>query len=401
MSSENENRIGLACAGGGIEGAVYEIGALCALEESIEGLDLNGLHVYVGVSAGAFVTSCLANGISSHQMSRAILSKKTDVHPIKPGTFFTPAYSEYLSKTGKAPGTFAAMLLNYFFHRDGEGMGSSISKMAELLPVGIFDNTPLKKYLETNFNLIGGTDDFKELKTKLRIVATDLDSSKSVVFGGDGWDHIPISLAVQASTALPAVYVPVKIGERYYIDGVAQRTVHASVALQEGAGLVFCINPIVPYEAVVENSNGNDALSEILVDRGLPAVLSQTFRTMIHSRMNIGINRYKQEFPDRDLIIFEPLPTDYRMFFTNIFSFSSRMEICEYAYQSTRKSLRDRLSTIEPILQKNGLRIRHDVLSISNRTLYDLDRDMNGYLAARRLGDTLRNLDTLLDRIGA
>ena len=48
-------RIGLALAGGGPEGAVYEIGALRALEDSLEGLDLTALHVYVGVSAGAFI----------------------------------------------------------------------------------------------------------------------------------------------------------------------------------------------------------------------------------------------------------------------------------------------------------------------------------------------------------
>ncbi|HSL82695.1 MAG TPA: patatin-like phospholipase family protein, partial [Thermoanaerobaculia bacterium] len=47
-------RIGLALAGGGPEGAVYEIGALRALDEALEGLDLNRLDVYVGVSAGSF-----------------------------------------------------------------------------------------------------------------------------------------------------------------------------------------------------------------------------------------------------------------------------------------------------------------------------------------------------------
>jgi NTE family protein len=45
-------RIGLALAGGGPLGAIYEIGALCALDESVPGLDLNALDGYVGVSAG-------------------------------------------------------------------------------------------------------------------------------------------------------------------------------------------------------------------------------------------------------------------------------------------------------------------------------------------------------------
>ena len=49
--------VGLALAGGGPGGAVYEIGALRALEEAIEGFDPNRLDVYVGVSAGSMVTA--------------------------------------------------------------------------------------------------------------------------------------------------------------------------------------------------------------------------------------------------------------------------------------------------------------------------------------------------------
>jgi predicted acylesterase/phospholipase RssA len=48
-------KIALALAGGGPLGAIYEIGALCALDESLIGLDLNQLEHYVGVSAGGFI----------------------------------------------------------------------------------------------------------------------------------------------------------------------------------------------------------------------------------------------------------------------------------------------------------------------------------------------------------
>ncbi|MBV8635070.1 MAG: hypothetical protein JO002_11305, partial [Burkholderiaceae bacterium] len=41
-------RIGLVLAGGGPLGAVYEIGALAAIEEAITGLDWNEADVYVG-----------------------------------------------------------------------------------------------------------------------------------------------------------------------------------------------------------------------------------------------------------------------------------------------------------------------------------------------------------------
>jgi NTE family protein len=136
-----------------------------------------------------------------------------------------------------------------------------------------------------------------------------------------------------------------------------------------------------------------------LMHRGLPAVLSQTFRTMIHSRMNIGINRYKQEYAGKELIVFEPSPTDYRMFFTNIFSFSSRLDVCEYAYQSTRKNLLDRADKIEPILNKSGLKLRKDILRNPKRSLYDADFLPNGYTTSRKLSSALADLDLLLARM--
>ena len=54
-------RIGLAIAGGGPIGAMYELGALRALDEACDGLDLTRLDCYVGVSSGAFFAAGLAN----------------------------------------------------------------------------------------------------------------------------------------------------------------------------------------------------------------------------------------------------------------------------------------------------------------------------------------------------
>ncbi|HEU4989238.1 MAG TPA: patatin-like phospholipase family protein, partial [Gemmatimonadaceae bacterium] len=61
-------KIGLALAGGGTVGAMYELGALRALEEAVDGLDMNDAYAYVGVSAGSFIAACLANGLTTTQM---------------------------------------------------------------------------------------------------------------------------------------------------------------------------------------------------------------------------------------------------------------------------------------------------------------------------------------------
>src|SRR5207249_9360990 len=57
-------RIALALAGGGPLGGIYEVGVLIALAECLEGVDLNKLDVYVGVSSGGLVAAALANGVS-------------------------------------------------------------------------------------------------------------------------------------------------------------------------------------------------------------------------------------------------------------------------------------------------------------------------------------------------
>ena len=78
-------RIGLALAGGGPEGAVYEIGALRALDDALDGVDFNAFPVTVGVSAGAFVGACLANGITTAQLVRSVVhdeASRDDRHSI-------------------------------------------------------------------------------------------------------------------------------------------------------------------------------------------------------------------------------------------------------------------------------------------------------------------------------
>ena len=55
-------KLGLVCAGGGVTGAIYEIGVLAALEDRLEGISLNDFDVFVGVSCGSYISALLANG---------------------------------------------------------------------------------------------------------------------------------------------------------------------------------------------------------------------------------------------------------------------------------------------------------------------------------------------------
>ena len=75
-SSPSKPKIGLALAGGGPLGAMYEIGVLLALDESLDGLDFNEVDIYVGVSAGSFITAGLANGITPSEIYRMFIENE-------------------------------------------------------------------------------------------------------------------------------------------------------------------------------------------------------------------------------------------------------------------------------------------------------------------------------------
>ena len=55
------------------------------------------------------------------------------------------------------------------------------------------------------------------------------------MFGAPGWDDVPISKAVSASTALPMVYRPVEVRGRQLIDGGIRSTTNVDVAVEQGA----------------------------------------------------------------------------------------------------------------------------------------------------------------------
>ena len=80
------------------------------------------------------------------------------------------------------------------------------------------------------------------------LVATDLDTGAAAPFGQPGWDHVPISRAIQASAALPGLFPPVRIDGRHYVDGALKKTLRVGPA-RRGLDLLLCLNLLVPFDA--------------------------------------------------------------------------------------------------------------------------------------------------------
>jgi NTE family protein len=393
-------KIALALAGGGPLGAIYEIGALCALEESLSGLDFNRLDHYVGVSAGGFIAAGLANGITPRELCASFIENDGASDVFDPAWLMVPAYGEFLRRGVMAPGLAASALWRATL--GFKPLTHSLERLGPLLPTGIFSNDEIDRRLARLFTRPGRTNDFRRLATRLTLVATHLDSGEAAPFGRAGWDHVTISKAVQASSALPGLFPPVEIDGQFFVDGALKKTMHASVALDEGVDLLLCLNPLVPFnasEAPAERLMQRGLPPEKrriprIIDGGLPAVLSQTFRSMIHSRMELGMKHYERAYPGTDILLVEPDHRDPELYLANIFSYRQRRQLAEHAYQQTRALLRARRLPLAAKLARHGVALRHEVLDAPQRHLVAPPKPPT------RIGRAVATLQDAMDDLG-
>jgi NTE family protein len=391
--------VGLALAGGGPLGGIYEVGALLALTDSLEGIDLGDLDVYVGVSSGSYVAAALANGISAAQMYRLFIDDGADA-ALTPEVFLRPALSEFGRRARALPRLMGRALLDYMRNPFRRRLMASFATLSHAVPTGMFDNRSVGVFLGQLFAAPGRTNDFRKLRRKLFLVATNLDTGQSVTFGAPGHDHVPISKAIEASSALPGMFPPVQIGGAHYVDGALNKTLHASVALDQGVRLLLCVNPLVPFDASRAAQAGRLTVAK-LNQGGLPIVLSQTFRAIIHSRMKAGMENYGRQYPLADVVLFEPDREDADMFFANIFSYAQRKRICASAYQKTRANLRARADILAPLLARHGIALDRERLADPARVVTDALTDPRPLRAApdADVRRTARDLAHVLDQL--
>ncbi len=397
--SGNVPKTGLAIAGGGPVGAVYELGALRALDESIDGLRLHELDVYVGVSAGAFIAASLANRITTAELCRIFMGEDYAKLRFEPERFLRPAYSEYFRRASKVPAILTNSLIGMLKRPRRSSISQLIGELGKAVPSGIFDNETIHNFLSQSFTATGHGNRFEDLDCELYIVAVDLDTGAAVRFGSESHRDVTIARAVQASAALPGLYPPVEIDGRFFVDGALRRTLHASVALDQGVDLLLGINPLVPFDATKCETDAHIPARQ-LISGGLPLILSQTFRALIQSRMKIGFTKYRSSHAKADLVLLEPDRGDEEIFFTNIFSYASRNALCEHAYQVTRNDLLARREQLEPLLAGRGMRLRVNLLRDRERTLKDSmhEGQASHTLVTRDLARTLDELEDLLER---
>ena len=348
----------LVLAGGGLTGVVYEMGALRAIDDLLIDRTVNDFDIYVGTSAGSIVASGLANGISPEVLLQAIDGTHPEIQPIKRQHIYNMNSRELMRISMRLPRTLTSAWAHYLRNINDMTFLDLLWSLAEILPSGIYDGMALEEYLRKMLTEFGQSNRFDDLDRDLFIIATDLDTGDRAVFGQGYSNDVPISMAIAASSALPIVYKPVKIGDKEYIDGGMRGNASLDLAIEHGAKLVICINPMVPYDNSDRQSIpffGPDG--GYLSEKGIQAISNQVTRIIGHSSLHYHVKHLRRQHSDVDIILIEPHADDFQMFFYNIMRYSSRLTVARHGFEAVTIDLAEDFPTYKQILARHNIPI--------------------------------------------
>jgi NTE family protein len=376
VSGQPGGKLALCLCGGGITGAMYELGALAAIDDYFrpaygEGVpadrrpfDSTRFDIYIGISAGSYLATALCGGISPRRLARAVLgdpferslipNQRTDMFRFEP-----------LRAAGLGLRLGAAAL------RSLVSVARGLMRPAELpievvraLPAGLFTMRPYRKYLARFLRRYGIPERLCDMPRELYIAVNDLDTGHRAILGGPrggpggALADVGAAEAICASSAIPVWFEPVRIRGRDYVDGGTGKAEHVDVALKRGARLVVCINPMVPFRHDPDGPEHHLALPgrpRHLGDLGLFTVSDQAMRLSIKARLHQGLRRAAAEYRDATILLLEPDEREADMFLENPMNFEARAQILRYGYHSAAAQLTARRELFDEVCGRFGL----------------------------------------------
>ena len=200
QTEDHYPRIGIALSGGGIRGVAH-IGVLRRLEE--EGIKL---YMISGTSMGALIGSLYALGYDTYEIEKIIKEAETkEVFTNKPERDYT---ENYLKKTSDRT------VIELEMTDEGIHLPNALNNGHKILK-------KLRKYMLTSEYY---SKNFDELKYKLRVVCSDIQSAGKVVFNeGD------MPMIILGSMSFPGLFKPVVYKEMRLLDGGLTDNIPTSV----------------------------------------------------------------------------------------------------------------------------------------------------------------------------
>lgn len=346
LGGRRPGKLALCLAGGGIEGLIYELGVLRAIDDFLVGRRLTEFDVFCGISAGAVIAAFLANGVPAHEVIAGMRDGTDSVDPIGKAILFRPNVEELLERV------FGGIRSAWRRKRGGSalpGQADPLAALFRLVPGGFLSGEPIKWWLEAQLTRPGRTNCFTRLQRELYIGATDQDTGHHIVFGEAGRRDVPISHAVRASTALVPYYPPEPIGGRFLVDGAFTRTTNFGVAIRHGARFIILVNPFVPL--VAERPGSVD-------EQGGVFAALQGVKALVHSRFEQTWSHLDEVYPDVDFQSFLPEGDELARLTGTLMKFFYRVEIAELAYEHTTAKIRKRMPGFADVMRRHGLLVR-------------------------------------------
>jgi NTE family protein len=379
------SKTALVLGGGGFTGGVYEIGALRAIDLLATNSTVNEFDIYVGTSAGAFVSSMVANGVTPEEMMRVLnRDLASPIRDIDLGTLLSPNYTGFIRGSLTFPFKLASVVRETVGQLGEVSAVDLVIGLASALPNGVYSGRGIEHYISEVLSDPDRTNDFRLLERELYLPATDLDTTERVILGEGEWAEVPISKAVAASGALPGIYEPVEIAGREFIDGGVLSTTNVDIAVERGAKFIVVINPLVPYVNDFAKSipTVTGSRARRVSDMGIAAIFNQTFRLLSHDRLHRAVEIWEQRYPGVDIILIEPELDDELMFGTSILDYRARLQIAKHGFESVTLKLARDYDRYRAIAERHGIeisarRVRH--------VLDQVDREREKMSAWRRV----------------
>lgn len=317
MAKRRQPKRGIILGGGGMLGAAWMVGALCALEE-VHGFDARTAEVIVGTSAGSVLSALLGAGVSPSQ-----LRDHQRGHPIKTGPLAGYTW-DYERATGTGRPKLPRLLPS-----SRKGLAASVRRMGQLPPTAVLAGflPEGKGSLERVGHLIEAITPLDEWSPhpNLWVVAMDLDNGKRVAFGRAGAPAAPLSDAVMASCAIPSWFQPVHIDGHKYVDGGACSATSADLVADMGLDEVYVLAPMASF-----------ALDQ---PTSMLARLERRWRMQITRRCMHETEKVRER--GAAVTVLGPGPEDLEVIGGNLMDVSRRLPALETSLRTSLEALRD------------------------------------------------------------
>jgi predicted acylesterase/phospholipase RssA len=340
-------RRALALAGGGIVGGLYEVGALMALDSLFDDFRTRDFDLFVGTSAGAFITALVANGVSPHRIRDTLESDRSTLPRLSGSRFLSIPWMDHLGTVPRILGALPGVARDLWANWRDVLVLDTLASLTRHLPHGLFSLDGLEAYVREVLTTDGRSDEFATLASRLLIPATVLDTGAIHVFGGTRGERTSISRAVAASAAVPLLFQPVCIDGIDYVDGAITKTAHAGLAIERGAQLVVVVNPVRPLVL--------DRAGTGMREGGALAIAGQAMRIALHRRLREGLARHRYEHPEADIVLLEPYEADLELFDLPLMTYTLRHEVVRRGYRTTVKTILNDFEHYRAVFRRHGM----------------------------------------------